>query len=85
MKRPQGGREIRNGRVLAKWEKNGEVRVREVFKNKFAMVFRIVLGVRNGFTDPLDFRTVCKLVLGVLNGFADPLDFRIACELVLGV
>ena len=85
MKRPQSGREIRNGRVLVKWEKNGGVRVREVFKNKFAMVFRIVLGVRNGFTDPLDFRTVCKLVLGVLNGFADPLDFRIACELVLGV
>ena len=74
-----------DGLKMKKWEKNGGVRVREVFKNKFAMVFRIVLGVRNGFTDPLDFRTVCKLVLGVLNGFADPLDFRIACELVLGM
>ena len=28
--------------------KNGGVRVWEVFKNKFARVFRIVLDVRNG-------------------------------------
>ena len=56
MKRPQGGREIRNGRVLAKWG-----------KNKFARVFRIVLGVWNGFANPLDFRTVFELVLGMRN------------------
>ena len=68
MKKPQGGREICNRRVLAKWGKNRGVRVREVFKNKFARVFHTVLGVRNGFTDPLDFYTVCKLVLGVRNG-----------------
>ena len=79
MKRSQGGREIHNGRrVLAKWEKNGEVRVWEVFKNKFAMVFRKVLGMQNGFVDPLDFRTINLK-------FVDPLDFRIVCELVLGV
>ena len=52
MKRPQGG----NGRVLAKWG-----------KNKFARVFRTVLGVQNGFADPLDFRTVCALLLGMQN------------------
>ena len=45
MKRPQGGKEIHNGKVLAKWEKNGGVRVQEVFKNKFARMFCTVLGV----------------------------------------
>ena len=78
VKRPQDGREICNGKVLAKWKKNREVKVREVFKNKFTRVFRIVLGVRNGFSNPLDFHTVNLK-------FADPLDFRIVCELVLGV
>ena len=57
---------------------NWGVRVREVFKNKLARVFCTVLGVRNGFADPLDFHTVNLK-------FADPLDFRIVCELVLGV
>ena len=58
--------------------RNGRIRAQEVFKNKFARVFRIVLGVRNGFTNPLDFRIV-NLKL------ADPLDFCTVCELVLGV
>ena len=67
------------GRCLRNWGGgDGGVRFREIFKNKFARVFRIVLGVRNGFVDPLDFR--------IINlKFADPLDFRIVCELVLGV
>ena len=52
VKMSQGGGEIRNGRVLAKWGKNRGVRVREVFKNKFTRAFRTVLGVRNGFADP---------------------------------
>ena len=47
---------------------NGGDRVQGVFKNKFARLFRTVLGVPNGFANPLDFSTVCELVLGVRNG-----------------
>ena len=62
------------------WEIGGNwgVRVREVFKNKLARVFCTMLGVRNGFADPLDFHTINLK-------FVNPLDFRIVCELVLDV
>ena len=57
---------------------NWGVRVQEVFNNKLARVFCTMLGVRNGFADPLDFHTVNLK-------FANPLDFRTVCELVLDV
>ena len=39
MKRPQGGKEIRNGTVLAKGGKKWGVRAREVFKNNLQGCF----------------------------------------------
>ena len=77
MKRPQGGREIHNRRVLAKWGKNGGVRAREDLKINLQTPF--------GLSHSVNWCWVCEMrSQGQFKNSQTPSYFRIVCEIENG-